>query len=223
MATLLEFFGINIETLGKTGVYSIYHTYDTTKLYIGSTSKLKSNDGRNTHHGFYKRFYDHIRNLKNNKHHCKHLQNVVNKYGIEGVVFEVVEICEDCAKSFIFEREQYYIDKLKPVYNCFKTVHPQGRIWTEQEKENLKEKMKGVKFPDFVYEKLRKPIYQFDLSGNLLKKFSSKAEASKILKIDAASISNCALGKRKTAGGYTWSYQHPKEAREMNLSGSKLT
>ena len=34
----------------------------------------------------------------------------------------------------------------------------------------------------------------------------AKTLASKILKIDSSSISNCALGKRKTAGGYIWSY-----------------
>lgn len=222
MATLLEFFGIDIDTLRKTGVYSIHHTYDPTKLYVGSTSRLKSDSKRNTHHGFYKRFYDHVRVLNLNKHHCKQLQNVVNKYGIKGIVFEVLETCEDCTKTFIFEREQYYIDNLKPLYNCFKTVHPQGRIWKEQDKEKLSKKMKGVKFPEFVYERLRKPIYQFDMSGNLLQKFDSKAEASLKLNIDASSMCNCALGKRKSAGGYKWSYSLPKEAREMNLSLTKL-
>ena len=223
MTTLLEFFGHDIEILQKTGVYSIHHAYDLTKIYVGSTSSTKKGNkhDRNTHHGFYKRFYDHVRALKNGTHHSKHLQNVVNKHGITNLKFTILEICENCTKEHIFKREQHFIDTLSPSYNCFKTVHPQGRSWTKHEKELLSSKMKGVSLPEFVYEKIRKPIYQLTLSGDLIQKHPSSAAASRILNIYASSISHCASGKRKSAGGFKWSYTHPKEAREMNLSHTK--
>ena len=34
MTTLLKFFNIDIEILGKIGVYSIHHKYDPKKLYV---------------------------------------------------------------------------------------------------------------------------------------------------------------------------------------------
>lgn len=221
MTTLLEFFNIDIETLGKVGVYSIHHKYEPEKLYVGSTSKLQK-DNRKTHHGFYKRFYDHTRLLNLGKHHCKHLQNIVNKHGIDGLVFSILKICDGLSKEQIFEKEQYYINKLKPVYNCFNTVHPQGRIWTKEDVVKLKQKMKGKSLPKFVYERAQKPIYQLDMNGNLITKHISKAAAAKLLNIDPSSISNCALGRRRSAGGFKWSYNNPKEAKELKLSISRF-
>ena len=125
MATLLEFFNYDIETLGKIGVYSIHHVKYPKNLYVGSTGKRKKCN-RKTHHGFYKRFYDHVRTLNLNIHHSKYLQNIVNKYGIEGLIFSILEICDELSNEQIFIREQYYINLFKPVYNSFNT----GITWS---------------------------------------------------------------------------------------------
>jgi hypothetical protein len=207
MTTLLEFFGYDIDLLGKIGVYSIHHKHDPTKLYIGSTSVTKKHN-RKTHHGFYKRFYDHVRSLKMNSHHSGHLQNIVNKYGIEGLVFQILEVCEGLSKDDIFKKEQSYMDTLKPIYNVLSTVHPQGRYWTKEDKVKASQKMRGKPLPQFVYQRIKKPIYQFTLTGKFIKKFDSKVEASKKLNIDPSSMSNCALGRRSSAGGYKWSYTY---------------
>lgn len=222
MATLLEFFNIDIDTLGKIGVYTIHHLNKPENLYVGSTSKIKK-ENRKTHHGFYKRFYDHLRSLNINTHHSKYLQNVVNKYGIEGIVFKIIEICdESLSVDEIRKREQHYIDLLKPIYNSFDTTYPKGRIWTEKDREKMKIRMKGKSFPKTTYERQQKAIYQLDLKGNLIKKYLSKAQACKELNIDPGSVSNCATGKRKSAGGYKWSYMHPLEAKELGLSENRL-
>jgi hypothetical protein len=220
MTTLLKLFNIDIETLGKIGIYSIYHKYDPKKLYIGSTSKIQKNN-RRTHHGFYKRFYDHTRSLNIGNHHSKYLQNVVNKHGIDGLIFNILEICDNLSQKEIFEKEQYYITKHKPVYNSFNTVHPQGRIWTKEDRNKQKEKMKGKSLPKFVYEKAQKCIYQLDMNGKLINTYISKATAAKHLKIDSSSISNCALGKRKSAGGFKWTYINPTDAVELGFSDSR--
>jgi hypothetical protein len=224
MATYLELFNYDLDQLGQIGVYSIHHIHDSSCLYIGSTCKTKK-DSRKTHHGFYKRFYDHVRSLRLNVHHSKYLQNVVNKYGIEGLVFTVLEVCHDLTPDEIRTREQHYIDKFKPKYNSFDTVYPKGRSWTKEDRLKMKERMKGKSFPKHVYEKLKKPIYQLDMEGNLINMFKSKTEAASLLKIDNASISKCANGKRKSAGGYKWTYKfllHPIEAKKMGLSVSRI-
>lgn len=47
---------------------------------------------------------------------------------------------------------------------------------------------------------------QYSLEGDLIKKWDSKIQASKELKIDSGSISKCCKGIRKTAGNYIWKY-----------------
>lgn len=55
-------------------------------------------------------------------------------------------------------------------------------------------------------QKTQKMIYQFDKTGNFIRKYSSLAEASEITKIGKTNISQVLSGKSHTAGGYQWSY-----------------
>lgn len=50
-----------------------------------------------------------------------------------------------------------------------------------------------------------KPVEQY-LLNELIKKYPSAAEASRITNIDSTSIRMCCNGKRKSAGGYIWKY-----------------
>ena len=54
-------------------------------------------------------------------------------------------------------------------------------------------------------EDLSKKVYQYDMQGNLIKEWSSVAEASRN-GFDKANVSKCWLGKYKTHKGYIWSY-----------------
>lgn len=51
-----------------------------------------------------------------------------------------------------------------------------------------------------------KVVVQRDRIGNIIKKWDSLAIASRSLGIDSASIAHNCAGRRKTAGGYVWSY-----------------
>lgn len=54
----------------------------------------------------------------------------------------------------------------------------------------------------------RKIVYQIDKkTGTLIKEWNSINEASKTLNISSSNISMCCKGKRKTAGGFIWSYK----------------
>lgn len=83
------------------GIYKITDLI-TQDFYIGSSKNL------------YSRMLSHKSFLRCNKHTNKYLQNVYNKRGAENFLFEVVEFCEVPA---LLEREQFYIDTMKPKYN----------------------------------------------------------------------------------------------------------
>lgn len=49
-----------------------------------------------------------------------------------------------------------------------------------------------------------KIIYQYDLEGNLIKKWDCQRDVQRELGFNEKCISNCALGRTKTAYGYIW-------------------
>lgn len=89
---------------GKTGVYRLVNKING-KFYLGSTS---------CELGFFRRFREHLKDLKTQRHSSRILQNAFNKYGIENFYFEVVE---ECPKEITLEREEFYLKKMKPKYN----------------------------------------------------------------------------------------------------------
>lgn len=58
-----------------------------------------------------------------------------------------------------------------------------------------------------------KKILQFDKNGSFIKEFSSLAEATRETK--SKHISDCCLGKRKTAGGFIWRYKEVQNGTEF--------
>jgi hypothetical protein len=55
---------------------------------------------------------------------------------------------------------------------------------------------------------LRKPIFQLDKKGNVIKEWSGQKQASIELNIDQASIWQVLNNKLKSAGGYIWQYKN---------------
>jgi group I intron endonuclease len=80
------------------GIYKITCTTNG-KFYIGSSINL------------YKREKQHRYELTQNTHINHYLQNAWNKYGEESFTFEVVEFVFEWS---LLDREQYWLDKLKP-------------------------------------------------------------------------------------------------------------
>jgi len=70
-------------------------------LYVGQSQWIEA------------RWKQHQRYLLKNKHHNPHLQNIYNKYG-GGFTYAMLE---ECRISELDEKEQYYIDTLKPECN----------------------------------------------------------------------------------------------------------
>ena len=137
---------INIQSVS--GIYKISSAIDATKFYIGSSRNMR------------KRLIHHRCNLKNQKHANIILQNYVNKYGLSAIKTEVLEYCniED-----LIEREQYYLDLLKPHFNiriiaegnmkiklsqehCYKISQAnKGKKFSKEHCKRISESKKGVK------------------------------------------------------------------------------
>jgi hypothetical protein len=82
----------------KSGVYKIYCSGND-KFYIGSAVNL------------FDRFIFHRSRLRKNKHDNPHLQCSYNKYTEQKFSFHILEYCN---KNETLNREQYYLDILKP-------------------------------------------------------------------------------------------------------------
>jgi group I intron endonuclease len=119
----------------KTGIYKITNILNN-KIYIGSSKDIQT------------RWRKHISLLKSTKHSNTHLQNAWIKYGENAFIIEVIEICP-LYKQIILEREQYYIDTLKPEYNkCPKAGSSLGRSHSNETKEKIKLALKEKPWSD---------------------------------------------------------------------------
>jgi len=103
-----------------TCIYKIVNTING-KIYVGSAVN------------FRKRKNLHLKNLRDRKHGNKHLQLSFNKYGLDNFVFEIIELC---SREILLEREQYYIDTLKPDYNICKSVE-RSRLGLKNSPEHI--------------------------------------------------------------------------------------
>lgn len=52
-----------------------------------------------------------------------------------------------------------------------------------------------------------KPIYQYDLTGKIIKRWDSISDACRYLGVSHSSITQCLTGKTKTAHGFKWEYE----------------
>lgn len=123
---------IDKDIINEIGIYKIYSQKYPDKIYIGSSIFLR------------KRLIHHRCTLCSNKHRNKILQNHVNKYGINDLKIEIIEKCN---KENIINREQYYIDLLKPHFNIRMIADRNiGVKLSKEHIEAIKKSMKGKKF-----------------------------------------------------------------------------
>lgn len=124
---------VNQGSNSNTGVYRIRNILNG-HLYIGSTAE-----------DFAKRWRLHRNSLRKSAHHSFKLQLAWKKYGESAFVFEVVELA---SADTCLDREQYYIDSLKPEYNvCPIAGSPRGRIVSDATREKRRLRMLGQKNP----------------------------------------------------------------------------
>ncbi len=167
------------------GIYKITNLV-TNDFYIGSTIKFSR---RKTEHLY--RF----NKVKGNSI----IKNALIKYGKENFKFEIIEELETFDN--LIEREQYYINNLKPKYNIRKIAENNKGIKITDEKilNHLKRIgfQKGQKKPHKTI-----PIHQLDKDGNFIKEWLSYKEAQIALKLASGAIYRVISGKYKHTKGF---------------------
>lgn len=194
--------GESIKELTKKGIYKIHHIKKPYIFYIGSASSSYGN--KDCSKGFYRRFLVHLHKLEHGSHSSIYLQNVANKYGVDGFRFEILEIIETDNRVFILEREQYYIDLIKPKYNMSHTARCPTVPYTLERRKNASDRMKGKALSEEVYKKIRVKVNAYTKDGKFFMSFDSIKEATKKTNASQCMISKCLSGVKKTSGGYIW-------------------
>lgn len=119
----------------KAGIYRIINSSNG-KCYVGSSIDIN------------RRRLEHFSALLHNRHVNNHLQNAYNKYGKDSFIFEVIENLEitNNIKEDLLEREQFWIDNLRPEYNILLVAGSTlGYHHTEETKQKISNFTKGVK------------------------------------------------------------------------------
>lgn len=117
----------------SSGIYVIENAISKS-FYIGSAVNIKN------------RWCRHKSDLRSGYHKNPHLQNAWNKYGEIAFIFKIIE--ENIDKSCLIDKEQYYIDTLKPAYNaCPNAGSHLGVKRSKETRRKMSEIRKGVPHP----------------------------------------------------------------------------
>ncbi|MDQ7818679.1 MAG: GIY-YIG nuclease family protein [Melioribacteraceae bacterium] len=118
----------------KTGVYLIF-CLENKRVYVGSAACVG---------GIKKRFNSHRATLRKNRHHSILLQRSWNKYGEDAFLFTPLEYIDEPTRCI--EREQWWIDRLKPFFNiCLIAGSPLGKKHSEEARKRMSLSHKGKK------------------------------------------------------------------------------
>lgn len=197
--------------------YTIYLRTNTAnnKQYVGQTCNFKK---RNNAWNCLKYYYA-------NEHIC----NDREKYGLDAWTVEA--LAETDNREEAWELEQRFIKDYNTLwpngYNIsdggagatgvapwhkgkhLSDEHKQkmseahkGKHHTEESKKKMSEAKKGI-IPKCATPK---QVYQYTLDGKLVAIWPSATEAAEKLGINQGHISECCNGKRKSAGGFRWSF-----------------
>lgn len=164
-----------IKRVSLKGVYQIGNDINE-YVYIGSSKDL------------FHRMSTHLSLLKHGCNKNPNLQAFYNENGIKHIVIKVLEYCSE---SKLKEREQYYMDNAKYLYNV-----------VQKSDENYKIPLDKCKMA-------KRRIMQFDLDSNYIATYDSLTEASEKTGTRINGISSVASMNRydKTSNGYIWRYE----------------
>lgn len=162
----------------NSGVYIIKNIVSG-KMYVGSSSDLT------------RRKKDHFVGLRRGTHFNIHMLSSSKIYGAESFIFGVAEYCKE---EDLLSKEQYYIDKYwhTSLYNARKTA--MLRRPSDEERE-LQSKLKESK---------KRPLLQYDISGDFIKEWESCLSACKIY---GNGVRSCLKGTLISCKNYIFFYK----------------
>lgn len=165
------------------GIYKITNTANE-KFYLGSS--IQAN----------RRWRQHKDDLRHGRHHSVILQRAWDKYGEATFSFEILELCE---RDNLLEREQHYMDALKPHYNVEKKA---GK--PPQHPEISSRTMKA-QWAAGQFDNQKKPVDRINPTTGEITEYPSMADAEKD-GFDQRTISACCLGKKLSYANYHWQF-----------------
>jgi len=118
----------------KSGIYQIKNLTNN-KIYIGSSVDIRA------------RWAGHRSDLKNKKHHSKHLQRSWELHGSDAFEFTILEVVKD--SELLLEREQHYLDTLRP----YESETKKGHKHSEETKRKIGISQKGKHISDETRKK----------------------------------------------------------------------
>ena len=157
------------------GIYKITNLI-TGQIYIGSSKNIRKRCHQHRHNISTKRIYGNDYSVK------KPLYIDMRKYGLDNFEMEIVEITDN-----LLEREQYYIDLLKPFYNknnpivnleeAKKKAREYSKKYAKNHPRNYKEyyaKKKGMTLEEFELYKENRHKKAIENRKEIIKKYTNK-------------------------------------------------
>lgn len=132
----------------NSGIYILYNIF-TGRKYIGSSRNLRH------------RKSSHFSGMRTGSHENYKILREVNQYGVDGFRWEVLETCEI---DKLMEREQWWLDNLKPELNIALIADNHSCTETEVRKQSRREqaeKVRGRKQSQEEKDKRAKSIREF--------------------------------------------------------------
>lgn len=172
----------------SSGIYKITCTANN-KIYIGSSVNLRI------------RWRDHKNTLRKGAHRNSRMQNAWNKYGEDSFTFEVIELVMPWS---LLDREQYWLDKLKPYdRNIGFNINPKaesafGRECTPETRAKIGAANRGRKVSDETRSKLSEAGKGRKHNAETLHKMSLKSRGRKLTPEAKEKISIANKGKKRS-------------------------
>jgi hypothetical protein len=184
------------------GVYFI-QCIKNNKIYIGSSNNILT------------RLECHRSELRGNYHGNCYLQNSWNKHGEKNFIVGILEKVDDI--DALLNREQYYIDKLKPELNlCFNV---RRHSFSEESKKRLSNKRKELFRNGKLKPSVVRPVSMYDCFGNFIRKYESISSAARDIGAHVSSVERCVYRTSKQAKGFTFRYENDKS--KVGVSNKK--
>lgn len=139
---------------------------------------------------------------------CRKFSNALNKYGEKTSIW--IELDSTSSQEDLDSKENYWINKLDCIergYNL-KSGGLGGRHSEESNKKNRESNIKYWSSNEARIEHSKRhgarPFYA--KKGDVMHRFETQFEAGKALNLHKGHIGQCLCGKRKTTGGWYFSY-----------------
>ena len=186
----------------NSGIYILYNIF-TGRRYVGSSRNLKH------------RRTCHFSGMKNGTHENYKIRNECSTYGVDSFRWEILERCEI---GCLVEREQWWMDSLKPELNIILTADNHNCTETERRKEARKrqaEKITGRKQSQEEKDKRAKSIKEFWAKPENVGKKIVSQEQRRVLSEKNTGANNPNWGKPRSEESKQKSSQSNSKVRHI--------